>query len=174
MCVNVYLGVHLLIDDVVLALFPVSSLHGLGGGHHVLPHTLRGTSQSLALAHSHHMVEVLTDHSSPGIHLMGYHVPKIVSTNWDLLLIRITQIYQFIIHSLHFFIICKKWTQQGKTNLPYKELRSTWLTLGRHIPVALGWCACDREADDASQSSPVLVFSRADVGAINPRNITFY
>lgn len=103
MCLNVYLGVHLLIDDVVLALLPVSSLHGFGGGHHVLPHTLRGTSQSLALAHSHHMVEVLTDHSTPGIHLMGYHVPKIVTTNWDLLLIRITQIYQFIIHSLHFF-----------------------------------------------------------------------
>lgn len=80
MCLNVYLGVHLLIDDVVLALFPVSSLHGLGGGHHVLPHTLRGTSQSLAFAHPHHVVEVLTDHSSPGIHLMGYHTTKIVST----------------------------------------------------------------------------------------------
>lgn len=88
MCLNVYLGVHLLIDDVVLALLPVSGLHGFGGGHHVLPHTLRGTSQSLAFAHPHHVVEVLTDHSSPGIHLMGYYIPKIVSTNWDLLLIK--------------------------------------------------------------------------------------
>lgn len=43
----------------------------------MLPHTLRGTSQSLALAHPHHVVEVFTDHSTPGIHLMGYHIQKI-------------------------------------------------------------------------------------------------
>ena len=37
----------------------------------MLPHALWGTSQGLALAHPHHMVEVLADHSTPGIHLMG-------------------------------------------------------------------------------------------------------
>lgn len=38
-----HFAVHLLIDDEGMARSPVSHLHGLAGGHDVLPHALRRT-----------------------------------------------------------------------------------------------------------------------------------
>ena len=38
------LGVHLVVDDEVPGLLPVSVPHRLAGGYNMLPHTLRGTN----------------------------------------------------------------------------------------------------------------------------------
>lgn len=65
-----YLPIHFLIDDEVLALFPVARLHGLRRSHHMFPHVLGGARKRLPLAHPHHVVEVLTNHTPTGVKLM--------------------------------------------------------------------------------------------------------
>lgn len=45
-----HFAVHFLIDDERMAGAPVAHLHGLAGGHHMLPHALRGACRSTKLS----------------------------------------------------------------------------------------------------------------------------
>lgn len=38
---NTYFGIHLVVDDELVAFAPVAVLHRLAGGHQVLAHALR-------------------------------------------------------------------------------------------------------------------------------------
>ena len=66
--------IHLLIDDKTAAGFPVTHLHGLGSSDHMFPHGLQGAQQGLPFAHPQLVMELLADHASRGVTLVGGHV----------------------------------------------------------------------------------------------------
>ena len=73
------LGIHLLVDDELVTVAPRAGLHGLAGGHQVLAHALGRAQQRLPVADAQHVVEVLADHSAPGVKLVRY---KSASRPW--------------------------------------------------------------------------------------------
>ena len=49
---TLYLCIHFLIDDKVVAGTPVTNFHSLAGSHNVLTHALRRPNERLTLTHS--------------------------------------------------------------------------------------------------------------------------
>jgi hypothetical protein len=66
-----YLGVHLLIDDKVVARKPIAVPHSLRGGNNVLSHGLRGSKQTLPLTGTQLLIESLGNHTATGVKLVG-------------------------------------------------------------------------------------------------------
>merc|ERR1719210_1850975 len=65
------LGIHLVIDNEIASLLPVSVPHCLAGSHNMFPHTLWRTNQRLSLRTSQLLIVRFTNHPPPGVVLVG-------------------------------------------------------------------------------------------------------
>ena len=71
---SIYLGVHLVVNDQLLAPLPVSVPHGLGSRDNVLAHRLGRSDEGLPFAGSKLLVVRLRDHPPASVELVCGHV----------------------------------------------------------------------------------------------------
>ena len=73
-CYKIYLRVHFIVDDELLALLPVAVPHRLGSGDDMLTHRFRRSDQRLTFARPQLLVVRLRDHSAARVELVRGHV----------------------------------------------------------------------------------------------------